>query len=717
MRRYFSYFVVLMALCAATQVHVTMMPNVMAQTTVSESELVAVLTSADSSKADKAITCKRLAVFGSVESVPALAALLPDAELTSWARIALEAIPGAEASVVLRDAAAQTQGRTLVGILNSIGVRQDADAIPLLAKYLKSEDADVAEAAAVALGQIGTLESAKVLSDTFDASSDALCQTMSQGCVIAAEKLFAKGENLTAMAMYDAVRNANVSTIRKVEAVRGAILVRGAGGLPLLFEQLQSSERAMVNVGLAVARELPGTEVTTSLVTELEKIEPSRRALLIFALADRGDAAALPALAAAVTDANPAVRVAAIEAMATIGDASCIAALLTATTDTEENVAFAAKQTLTAMTDASVNAELVKRLQAAKGNTEIRRSLIELMGMRRIEAGVPELRTAVLDATSDELIRQAAITALGETVTLDDFAVLTDLVTSPTHEEDGEIAQRALRTAAVRMPDLNACAAQLSDAMRGKSNAIQRNILNTLAAMGGSGALETVGRVAREGDRELQDVATQLLGNWMTVDAAPVLWNIAKDTKHEFRIRALRGYLRIARQFIMTSEERLAICQNAMTIIERDAERKLILEVAVRHPDLEMLKLVVSIGQSTPALKADVTATALAIAQKLDNSENVQSQLAKIGQKTVQIEIVKAVYGAGDKTKDVTGMVQNCVRGFPLIILPKSTYNVAFGGDPASGVVKKLTIDYRMDGKVGQATFTENSAIVLPMPK
>ena len=38
----------------------------------------------DASPAEKAITCKQLAVYGTAESVPALAALLPDPELASW---------------------------------------------------------------------------------------------------------------------------------------------------------------------------------------------------------------------------------------------------------------------------------------------------------------------------------------------------------------------------------------------------------------------------------------------------------------------------------------------------------------------------------------------------------------------------------------------------------------------------------------------------------
>ena len=41
-----------------------------------------------------------------------------------------------------------------------------------------------------------------------------------------------------------------------------------------------------------------------------------------------------------------------------------------------------------------------------------------------------------------------------------------------------------------------------------------------------------------------------LLGEWMTVDAAPVLLDLAKTAPEEkYQIRALRGYIRLARQF------------------------------------------------------------------------------------------------------------------------------------------------------------------------
>ena len=61
--------------------------------------------------------------------MPALAALLPDKELSSWARIALEAIPDPAAERCPAESMGKVQGRLLVGVINSIGVRRDAKAV------------------------------------------------------------------------------------------------------------------------------------------------------------------------------------------------------------------------------------------------------------------------------------------------------------------------------------------------------------------------------------------------------------------------------------------------------------------------------------------------------------------------------------------------------------------------------------------------------------
>ena len=80
---------------------------------------------------------------------------MTDPELASWARIALEAIPGPAADAALREAMDKVQGKLLVGVINSIAVRRDPKAVSALVKKLKDTDPDVASAAAVALGRIG----------------------------------------------------------------------------------------------------------------------------------------------------------------------------------------------------------------------------------------------------------------------------------------------------------------------------------------------------------------------------------------------------------------------------------------------------------------------------------------------------------------------------------------------------------------------------------
>ena len=69
-----------------------------------EQRLLAVLQS-DAPAAQKAISCKELAIYGSSKAVPELAKLLPNPQLSSWARIALEVIPGEQSNAALRTAA------------------------------------------------------------------------------------------------------------------------------------------------------------------------------------------------------------------------------------------------------------------------------------------------------------------------------------------------------------------------------------------------------------------------------------------------------------------------------------------------------------------------------------------------------------------------------------------------------------------------------------
>ena len=676
-----------------------------------EQELIAVLQS-DAPKSEKALVCKKLAIHGSSAAVPELAKLLPDPQLSSWARIALEAIPGSESDAAFRSAAGSLDGLLLVGTINSIGVRRDAGAVDLLTGRLQDKDPEVAAAAAVALGRIGNAYATKALRLALADTPAGVRSAVAEGCVLCAERLLAGGQSADAAALYDEVRGAEVPQQRIIEATRGAILARGAEGLPLLLEQLRSDEKAFFQLALQTARKLPGSDVDKALAGELGRAQPTRAALIVYTMADRPDTVVLPAILQSAKSDSRDVRLAALSALRRVGDASCLSTLLDSAVDSDVDVAQTARVALAELPGEKIDARIVAMLGEAGGKTYP--LLIELTGQRRIDA-VPQLLKAV--ENSDAAVRHAALIALGEMVSLQRLSVLISQALAPKHREDGAVALQALKTASVRMPDRDACAQELTKALQRSPSATKEALLEILTEVGGATALQTLGDAASSSDPLLQDAGSRLLGKWNSVDAAPVLLKLAKTASdNKYKVRALRGYLGLARKFAMPEPQRVEMCRNAVDAALRVDEQKLALDVLQLRPSPEGLNLAVQMKR-TPALKEAATAATLVIAQKLgSNGVDVQKLLAGAGLDPVKLEIVKAVYGSGAKQKDVTSVVRKQAGNLPLITLAASSYNASFGGDPAPGVVKQLKIQYRINGRAGEAAFAENDLIILPMP-
>jgi hypothetical protein len=198
-----------------------------------------------------------------------------------------------------------------------------------------------------------------------------------------------------------------------------------------------------------------------------------------------------------------------------------------------------------------------------------------------------------------------------------------------------------------------------------------------------------------------------------------VLFDVATSAKvdKKYQIRALRGYIRLMRQFPMPARDRSAMCQKALDAASRADEQKLVLEVLERYPSGDTLRLAAQ-ASAIPAVKQEANRVAAAIAQKLGGpSASVQDMLAKAGREPVKVEILKAVYGSGEQQKDVTEQMQNFVGSSPLVGLPKATYNENFGGDPAPSAKKVLHVEYRIANRAGAVSLDENAPIVLPTPK
>ncbi len=678
-----------------------------ARDTQKEKELIALLKNDASPGAEKAMACKELALHGGPEAPPALAPLLADDKLASWARIALEAIPGPESSAALREASQKLSGRLLIGTINSIGVRRDADSVEVLGKRLDDADANVAGAAALALGRIGDAASEKLLRAKFASASGQLKSDVAEGCILVAERRLADGQAGPAAEIYDEVRLAQVAKPRIIEATRGAILSRSSDRIPMLIEQINSSDVAMQRLGLTVARELKDQQVTEALCGQIAKAKPELGALLLLTLADRGDRSALPTvLEVAKSGADP-VRQAAAEVLLSLGDASCLPTLMSLAEQKNKDVSDAAMDTMAKLPGADVDKAILTRLDASTGASQ--RLLIELVGQRRI-AATENLRKAA--DSSDESIRHAALAALGQTITLDELKLLVSRLSATNFPNDLPVVQQALRAAAIRMADREAVASQLSTAMNGQTSKVKADVLEILAEVGGANALQAMKSAFTGKDTALIDTSSRLLGNWANTEAAPVLLELAQLPPSVYTTRAMRGYIRLVRQFSMPDAERVEMCRNAMKAAKAAPEQLLVVEVMERYPSIAMMDAAIA-ATSLPAVKPELQRAVLMIAAKLPESDDVKTRLNKIGQKPVTVEIVKAEYGSADTKRDVSDVLRKQLRDLPVIPLPAASYNKSFGGDPAPNAKKQLTIQYRLNGKQGQLSFAEDAPILL----
>jgi HEAT repeat protein len=593
----------------------------------SERQLIETLRSAPA--AEKAIACKQLSVYGSKAAVPELAKLLSDEELASWSRIALEAIPDPSADAALMEAAKQLQGRLAIGTINSLGVRRSAGAVELLVNRLKEADTQVAAAAAVALGRIGNDAATKTLRESLAISAPPVRSAVAEGCVLCAERLMSAGKHDAAAQIYDEVRRAGVPQQRILEATRGAILARGERGIPLLLEQLRSDDKKSFQIGLTTARELPGSEVTKALATELDSVPPGRAALIVTAIGDRGVGELPQAVLNAASSGDKQLRLAAIRVVGKLGDAASIPTLLDAAVNSDREVRQAAREALAQLKGENVDAKLASSLSTA-GDVSLP-VLIEIVGARRIDAASPSLVKALRH--SDQEVRAAALAALGATAGPDHLVVLISQVDEATNRSEAEAAGRALQEASVRMPDREATAQQLAAAMSRGSAATKVRLIQILGAMGGPNALASIAAAAQSEDKELQDIGTRVLGEWMTADAAPHLYTIASDD-HAYKTRALRGYLRIARQLDIPDAQRLDMCRKALAIAERSAERSLALDAMKRCPSAESVQLATSLVNDAE-LRDRAVETAIFIGEKIKDSD--PEAAATAGQKVLEV--------------------------------------------------------------------------------
>jgi HEAT repeat protein len=621
-KRYFTWCIILIIVAASAWTVAQDRPAA----NVKQRDLIAVLQS-DAPKGDKAITCKRLAIYGSEQSVPALAPLLADKELASWARIALEAIPGPVADAALRDAVGKLEGRLLIGVINSIGVRRDVDAVDTLVQKLDGADAGVASAAAVALGHIGGEQAAKALTQSLADAPAGVRSAVAEGCILCAEWFLARERTEEAVKLYDTVRQADVPNQRHLEAIRGAILARQSAGVPLLIEQLRSEDKERLGIGLRTARELPGRDVTEALAVELAGLSPDRRPLLLLALADRNDSAVIPTVHKAAQSSSKDLRITAINILIRLGDVSCVPLLLEAAIEDDAKLEQAAMETLVRLPGKDVDADLLARLPRAQG--KLQQVLIELAGQRQISEALPVVVSSLQDI--DAGIRGVAVETIGIIGQDEQTADLVKLIQKTDSSEERAGIRKALLAISGRCGVK--CISYLRPLMQSRDNELHMIGLRALAIIGGPEALTDVKSAIENAEPSVQDEAVRILSTWPNnwpedSEAGQTLLMLATSAeKMSHQVLGLRGYLQYVRgNKKFSNEQKVANVTEVWSHIKRPEERRLAIAVLGEAPSSNALELLTTLAEDSVVAEEAYSALVRIAGQDINGISKEQRQ-------------------------------------------------------------------------------------------
>ena len=539
-----------------------------------EGELIKALTSPKATYGCKQWVCRMLRKIGSAKSVAALGDLLGDKEMSHMARWALQGMGCAEAGAALRGAMGKLQGDLKIGVVNSLGIRADADAVAEIGQLTGSDNKELADAALSALGMIGTPEAAKILAAAKVAKPFEARRLDSY--LMCADKMTADGKGPQAAEIYRSVLKTAKPVALRVAALRGVVLAEKGKAADTLAKLLVNGEPALRRAAGKFIIDMPGAEATRAFAARLSSLPPKAQLVVIGALSVRGDTAAGPAVAKAATSSDAAVRIAALEALAALGGANEVSVLAHRAVGSNAAEAGAAKISLLRIKGKGVEAAIGKLL--AGRDTKIRLLAADTLGRRGGEGAVAALINAVRTDSSAS-VRKESFDALRKLASAGKVstAAMVGLLVGAGDASQHSAAEAAVVAAAMRTPESPGRAGPVTAAfIKARSSALRASLIRVLGGIGDKATLPLIKAAAGDSDADVRIAAIRAVADWPHSGAAEVCLKIAQDASANktHRILAVRGYIKQAGlQEKLSDAQVVAMYAKAIAIALRDEEK------------------------------------------------------------------------------------------------------------------------------------------------
>ena len=576
----------------------------------------------------KSFICRQLWFIGTADSVPAIAKLLTDEETVDMACYAIGQNPSKEAGKALREALDKVSPKVQIRIINLLGDRRDDQSVEAIGKLVFGAEREVGEAAVAALGKIGGIEARKLLVEGRAKGDSELRFAATDAYLRCAEDLVAEGKTKQATVIYKELVSKNETPIIRSAAIKGLADVGGQETVSLVIAALRDENRMVRTTARSCVRTMKGQGVTELFANELPETSPDEQVLLIGALADRGDAAALPAIKAAAKGANTEVRKAALQAVGKLGDASFVGYLVkVATEGVSSEEKSTAVNSLKLLQGSRVDGTIVKSIQNSQPS--VRSQLIQVLFERNAVGTVPALLDEAVNP--DRKVRKAAFKALGRLAGEKDLPSLVKLLVKLEDDSSRREAERAVVTVSRKISETSKQADAVLAGLRSEKRvAVRCSLLRALGGIANNNALRTLEDASKETNPAVRDTAVRALAKWPNATAAEVLLEICSNTQNRIhRLLSLRGFVRL---LALPAEERpvektLEMCRQAMHQARGPAEQKLVLSGLSNVSDPGALSMVEPFLQ-VETVRAEAAMAMIKIAGAIMETHRDRSKMA-----------------------------------------------------------------------------------------
>jgi len=537
-----------------------------------EGRLIEILDNPASTYEAKQFVCRMLRRIGPERTLPHLARMLLDPELTDDARFAMQGHRSPEIDRVLRESLSQLEGQSLIGVIGTIGQRRDRAAVAHLVNFVNQPDIRLTRACVTSLGRIGGPEAQEAL---FSLDLPPELEPLRQDALLrCADNLVSEGAHSEAREMYRQMTTDAFPVPVRIAAWRGLARSQGADAAPSFLVMLRHENERIQQAGARFMIEMKATADLMPVAEEINSLPENARALVITALASAEVRRATPIVVRFTEAGNSAVRAAAISALGELGDASHVPLLVTIAEPVEGEAAELARDSMVRLRGEEVDERIIAVLQ--RQAVLARATLIGVLAERHSTAAIASFFTYAED--DDDFVRLSSIRALTDLAEAEHLPSMIALLERYGSRSNRPELESAIVAVCERMTDREHGLTLVMDALDRGTEQDRVSLLRILGRLHDLQSLSALSKATRDPSQRVRVQAIVALGGWPDTMPMGALWSVARAASSIAE-----------RQATITGILRLLDLPHERTSLEDEQQYKMLFELADSSREKELI--------------------------------------------------------------------------------------------------------------------------------